>query len=86
PLIQQQLQIVYSNKLPFVKHPPVAIEPFTFTPLSDDNILFTYDAFWALVLSQSRSDIWRSWWVQRILWDINGNLLFSSYPHQINTT
>ena len=64
----------------------MAVEPFTFTPFSSQDILFSYDAFWGLVLSESRSDIWRSWWVQRLLWDINGHVTFTSSAHQINMT
>ncbi len=86
PLIQQQILIVYHDKSKLVQHPPVAVEPFTFAPFSSENILFTYDAFWGLVLSQSKSDIWRSWWVQRLLWDIDGHVTFSSFEHQIGTT
>jgi hypothetical protein len=87
PLIQQQILIYYQNEELLVNHPPVAIESLTFTPFSSENILFTYDAFWGLVLFQSKSDIWRSWWVQRLLSDINGHLIFaSSSIYKINMT
>jgi hypothetical protein len=84
PLIQQQILIYYQDKSLLVNHPPVAIEPLTFVPFSSENILFAYDAFWGLVLFESKSDIWRSWWVQRLLWDINGHVVFASSAHQIN--
>jgi hypothetical protein len=85
PLIQQQILIYYQNKSLLVDHPPVAVEPLTFAPFSSENILFAYDAFWGLVLFESKSDIWRSWWVQRLLWDIDGHLVFaSSFAQQIN--
>jgi len=85
PLIQQQILIDFQNKSLLVDHPPVAVEPLTFAPFSTENILFAYDAFWGLVLFQSKSDIWRSWWVQRLLWDINGHLVFaSSFAQQMN--
>ena len=89
PLIQQQIIVYYDNKSSssLVNHPPVAVEPYSFAPFSNQNLLFSYDAFWGLVLSEStKSDIWRSWWVQRLLWDINGHLIFTSSGHQINMT
>lgn len=86
PLIQQLILPFYPNKSLLVNHPPVAIEPLTFAPFPRANVLFTYDAFWGLVLFDSKSDIWRSWWVQRLLWDINGHVVFASSTHQSNTT
>ena len=86
PLIQQQIPIFYHNKSSLVNHLPVAVEPFTFAPFSTDNILFTYDAFWGLILFESKSNIWRSWWVQRLLWDINGHVIFASSSHQTEST
>jgi hypothetical protein len=85
PLIQQQIPLYYHHKSSVVNHPPVAIEPFTFAPFTNKNILFTYDAFWGLVLSESKSEIWRSWWVQRLLWDIGGHVIFASTTHHTNT-
>ena len=86
PLIQQQISIFQQNKSLLVNHPPVAVEPFTFTPFSTDNILFTYDAFWGLILYESKSNVWRSWWVQRLLWDINGHVVFASSAFKTDTT
>jgi hypothetical protein len=85
PLIQQQLRVNVKDSSAFVNHPPVAIEPFTFVPFSNENILFTYDAFWGLLLSHSKSSIWRSWWVQRLLWDIHGHVVFDSSAYETNT-
>lgn len=82
PLIQQQIQVYYQNQSLLVNHPPVAIEPLTFAPFSNENILFTYDAFWGLILLGTKSDIWRSWWVQRLLWDIDEHAVFASSPVQ----
>ena len=86
PLIQQSILPFHHNKSLLVNHPPVAVEPLTFAPFSGANVLFTYDAFWGLVLLDSKSDIWRSWWVQRLLWDINGHVVFAPSAHQSNTT
>jgi hypothetical protein len=87
PLIQQQILIYYQKNSSLVNHPPIAVEPYTFAPFSNQDILFTYDAFWGLVLPESKkSDIWRSWWVQRLLWDINGHLIFTSSAYQTKMT
>ncbi|CAF0936926.1 unnamed protein product [Adineta ricciae] len=81
PLIQQYIPTPLahdSNDSSFVDHPPVAVEPMTFSPFTTTNVLFAYDAFWALPLPESYSHIWRSWWVQRLLWDVGGHLVFHS--------
>ncbi|CAF1674307.1 unnamed protein product, partial [Adineta ricciae] len=83
PLIQQHIPTPLahgSNDSSFVDHPPVAVEPMTFSPFTTTNVLFAYDAFWALPLPESYSHIWRSWWVQRLLWDVGGHLVFHSSP------
>ena len=86
PLIQQQIPIYYQNKSLVVNHPPVAIESLTFTPFLDEDILFTYDAFWGIISFESKSTIWRSWWVQRLLSDINGHVVFASLALLQNLT
>lgn len=80
PLVQQSVPIFYrqQEKPLLTQHPPVAVEPFTFAPFGMDNIMFAYDAFWGLAVPQSQTAFWRSWWVQRLLWDISGHLLFAA--------
>ncbi|CAF1198790.1 unnamed protein product [Adineta steineri] len=62
--------------------PPVAIEPFTFSPYNTQNTITHYEAFWGLFLPVTTTfrvcDIWRSFWVQRLLWEIDGRLVFST--------
>ena len=84
PLIHQEILLHDDHRSPFFQHPPIAIEPFTFAPFSNDNILFAYDAFWGLALSESKSEIWRSWWVQRLLWDIQGHVTFGSSAYNMS--
>ena len=88
PLIQQHIPIPLvtgSNHPSFVDHPAVAVEPMTFAPFTTTNVLFTYDAFWAVPLPGSYSHIRRSLWVQRLLWDVGGHLVFhSSAVNQTN--
>ncbi len=60
------------------KAPPVLIPPGAYTPYNCQNTLHFYDAFWGLVLPPSGTlrvtDIWRSFFVQRLLQEINGYL------------
>ncbi|KAI9233604.1 MAG: hypothetical protein BYD32DRAFT_465177 [Podila humilis] len=61
--------------------PSVQLSPGSFCPFNSQNTLFKHDAFWGLVLPISVSfrvcDIWRGYWVQRLLWDVNGSVLFT---------
>ncbi|KAG0097462.1 hypothetical protein BGZ93_002696 [Podila epicladia] len=63
------------------KSPSIRLAPGTFCPFNSQNTLFRYDAFWGLVLPITVSfrvcDIWRGYWVQRLLWDVNGSLGFT---------
>ncbi|GJJ73340.1 hypothetical protein EMPS_05698 [Entomortierella parvispora] len=63
------------------KSPSIRLAPGTFCPFNSQNTLFSYDALWGLVLPITVSfrvcDIWRGYWVQRLLWDINGSLGFT---------
>lgn len=62
--------------------PAVSLPIKTMCPFNSQNTLFHYDAFWGLLLPMTTSfrvcDIWRSYWVQRMLWDINAALCFLS--------
>lgn len=59
----------------------LVLKKATFAPFNSQNTLFYYDAFWALLMPCSISlrvaDIWRGYWAQRLLWDLNGQLCFT---------
>jgi hypothetical protein len=61
--------------------PPICLPPGTFCPCNSQSTLFHSQAFWGLVIPVTPSfracDIWRGYWVQRLLWDIGGNLCFA---------
>ncbi|GFN84256.1 conserved uncharacterized protein [Plakobranchus ocellatus] len=62
---------------------PTAVLPAgVYSPFNSQNTLFHYDAFWALLIPTATTmrvcDIWRSYWAQRLLWEIGGSLAF--YP------
>ena len=60
----------------------VALEPFTFSPYNCKNTIYYRNALWGLYLPITIhprvADIWRGFWVQRLLWDIGGHLMFTS--------
>lgn len=60
--------------------PPVLLPTSVMAPYNSQNTLHLYDAFWGLVLPQTVTfrvcDIWRGYWAQRLLWEINGHLAF----------
>ncbi|GFR95441.1 conserved uncharacterized protein [Elysia marginata] len=62
--------------------PSVSLLPGVFSPFNSQNTLFHYEAFWGLLLPKSTTmrvcDIWRGYWAQRLLWEIDGRLAF--YP------
>lgn len=57
------------------------IQPGFFSPYNSQNTMHLVDAFWGLLIPHSTSirvcDIWRSYWVQRLLWDVHGELVFT---------
>lgn len=52
-----------------------------FCPFNSQNTLFQFDALWALLLPVSTtsrvSDVWRGYFSQRLLADIDANLVFT---------
>ncbi|XP_050390975.1 uncharacterized protein LOC126810065 [Patella vulgata] len=68
--------------------PPVILPAGVFSPFNSKDTLFLYNALWALMLpttvKNSEPDIWRGYWVQRLLWEIDGNLGFFP-PNAVHT-
>ncbi len=60
---------------------PIVLEPFTFSPYNSQNTIHYSSAFWGLylpvTLKPQVADIWRGFWVQRLLWDIGGHIMFT---------
>ncbi len=58
----------------------VSLPAGTLCPFNSQNTIYHYNAFWGLVLPITTSfrvcDIWRSYWVQRMLWEIGATLCF----------
>jgi len=59
---------------------PVSLPQGIFCPYNSQNTLHHYSAFWGLFIPTTVtfrvSDIWRSYWAQRLLWEIGGVLTF----------
>lgn len=59
---------------------PLCLSVGTFCPFNTQNTIFHRKAFWGLLIPITTKfrvcDIWRGYWVQRLLWDIGGNLCF----------
>ena len=60
--------------------PSIQLPSFRMTPYSSKNTLFHYQAFWSLYLpstvSSRSTDIWRSYWAQRLLWLLDDTVTF----------
>ncbi|XP_050404791.1 uncharacterized protein LOC126820736 [Patella vulgata] len=60
--------------------PPAILPPGVLVPFNSQNTLFLQDVLWALVLPTSVTfrvtDIWRGYWIQRLMWEIDANLGF----------
>ena len=60
--------------------PSVRIPLYKLTPYNSQNTLFHYKSFWSLYLPHSVSfrltDIWRSYWSQRLLWLLDSTISF----------
>jgi hypothetical protein len=61
--------------------PPVAISKGTYTPWNSQNTVILAQAFWGLLIPASTPfrvcDIWRAYFVQRLLWALGLNVCFS---------
>eukprot|EP00897_Mesotaenium_endlicherianum_P007133 jgi/Mesen1/6448/ME000033S05735 len=62
--------------------PPVGLPAKTMAPFSSQNTIFLREAFWGMMLPATAgpgvADIWRGYWAQRLLRDLDGMLAF--YP------
>ncbi|MGE0206508.1 MAG: STELLO glycosyltransferase family protein [Candidatus Babeliales bacterium] len=60
---------------------PLALAKNTLCPFNTQNTVFYQKAFWGLLIPITVSfrvcDIWRGYWVQRLLWDLDAQLCFT---------
>lgn len=66
----------------FDKKTPCVLPEGTFCPFNTQNTIFSYESFWGLMIPSTTSfrvcDIWRGYIVQRLLWDLDLRLCFTS--------
>lgn len=66
----------------FDEKTPCILPAGVFCPFNTQNTVFYYESFWGLMIPSTTSfrvcDIWRSYIVQRLLWDLNLRLCFTS--------
>lgn len=66
----------------FDKKIPCVLPAGVFCPFNTQNTIFSYESFWGLMIPSTTSfrvcDIWRSYIVQRLLWDLNLQVCFTS--------
>ena len=71
----KKIDINFDKSAPSIQYPIYKISPY-----NSQNTLFTYDAFWSLYLPYTvtfrLTDIWRSYWAQRLMWLLNGTVTF----------
>lgn len=99
PLIQQSLNnlkpSVYSmyqlrhTNISFQNYPDgIAIRNGYFSPFTAQNTLFASEAFWGLLFpcisSINFCEVWRGYWVQRLLWDIDGSIVYKPSNLDLN--
>jgi len=67
-------------KITFENSPPISIPAGMMCPWNSQNTLFYDSAFWGMLIPITTTfrvcDIWRSYWAQRILWEIGGEVVF----------
>ena len=72
----QRINIKFDPSSPSIQYPLYLLSPY-----NSQNTLIHYDAFWSLYLPKTvpfrLTDIWRSYWSQRLLWLINGTIQFN---------
>jgi hypothetical protein len=66
----------------FDKKTPCVLPIGLFCPFNTQNTIFSYKSFWGLMIPSTTSfrvcDIWRGYIVQRLLWDLDLRLCFTS--------
>ncbi len=81
PDVDAIFRLTRQEEVIFEDHDPICLAAYTMSPFNSQNTIFYYHAFWGLVLPITTSfrvcDIWRGYWVQRLLWDLNASLCFS---------
>ena len=72
----KRIDIKFDPISPSIQYPSGSMAPY-----NAQNTFFHYEAFWSLYLPKTVSirvtDIWRSYWAQRLIWLLNGAITFN---------
>jgi hypothetical protein len=82
PDVDAIFRLTQHREVYFDKKAPAVLPKDVFCPFNTQNTVFSRDAFWGLLIPTTTSfrvcDIWRSYIVQRLLWDADLRLCFTS--------
>lgn len=81
PDVDAIFRLTRGEQLTFIEQNPICLPKGIMSPFNSQNTIFHYNAFWGLFIPMTTSfrvcDIWRGYVMQRLLWDIGGNLCFT---------
>lgn len=82
PDVDAIYRLTQGKEVYFAKKPPCSLPKGLFCPYNTQNTTFAYDAFWSLYIPVTTAfrvcDIWRGYIGQRLLWDIQHTVCFTS--------
>ena len=71
----KRINITFDDTSPSLQYPAYKLAPY-----NSQNTFFHYEAFWSLYLPHTvpfrLTDIWRSYWAQRLMWMLNDTVSF----------
>lgn len=80
PDVDAIFRLTHSDEIIFNNNNPVSLSKGIMCPFNTQNTFFHRSAFWGLLIPITTSfrvcDIWRGYFVQRLLWDMNATLCF----------
>lgn len=82
PDVDSIFRLTQMRDVYFEKKLPCMLPKNVFCPFNTQNTFFSYESFWGLLIPSTLSfrvcDIWRGYIVQRLLWDLDLRLCFTS--------
>lgn len=80
PDVDAIFRLTRGQEIIFDQKKSISCKPGVLSPFNSQNTIFYYEAFWGLFLPTTTSfrvcDIWRGYFTQRLLWEMDGALLF----------
>ena len=81
-----KINVTFDETSPSIQYPMYKLVPY-----NSQNTFFHYEAFWSLYLPSTvnfrLTDIWRSYWAQRLMWLLNDTVTFNGpNAHQLRNS